>query len=450
MNVWQRLAVAVRAFKAAPTTAQTLPHWQHGRPMDKEWDSRHAIREGFKASTWVYTAVQSRADAVASLPWRVLTRKKPSDDWEPEPGHPLETLLEYPNPNMSRQDLIERTCQHMDLGGNALWTIVYGTSLRRASKVPLEFWPIDPGGLKPIPDKQKFIRAYEYWRDGERFEIPADEAIHFMYNDPANPYWGMSPLQAMARVVDTDVAAVLWNKGTFDSRAIPETVFSVDRQLSREEFEQAREELRQNYTGSRQPWVVSNGASVDLLSWKPTEMDFIESRRFTLQEILSGYRVPPPVVGIYEDATLANLEVSFRAFWTKTIIPIADNLKGCYNRVLVPFFGNRETLMVDYDTSGVSELRDDMDAKSTVYERFVKNGVPPNVAAEMLDMDIEPIEGGDVGYLPATMTPMHMLAEVAEQSLRMGEATIENTEASTETTLKPPKDPNRAQPPKAA
>jgi HK97 family phage portal protein len=429
--------------KRAPTTAQTLPNWQHNRPLDKEWDSALAIREGFKVSTWVYAAVQSRAEAVASLPWRVMTRTGPGEEWKPAPGHPLETLLEYPNAAMSRQDLIELTEQHMDLGGNALWTIIFGTSLRRESKVPVEFWPINPAGLKPIPHQQQFISGYEEWREGQRFVIPAAETIHFKFNDPANPYWGMSPLQAMARVVDTDVAAVAWNKASFDTRAIPETVFTVDRPLTREEWENIRAEVRANYVGGRQPWVVGNGAKVDLLSWKPTEMDFIESRKLTREEILAGYRVPPPVVGIYEDATLANLDVSFKAFWKKTVIPLADNLKGCYNRVLVPFFGDRATLMVDYDTTGIPELREDMGIKSEIYERLVKNGVPPNVAIELLDLDMDPIDGGDIGYLPATMTPMGMLGEVAEQAIRMGEASIENTEANTETTLKPPKDPNK-------
>jgi len=449
MNVWQRMAHAWYAFKRAPTTAQTLPQWQSGRPLDKEWDSDRAIKEGAKINVWVYTACSLRAEAISRIPWRVMTRPNAGGEWEPEPGHPLETLIEYPNQYMTRQDLVERLCWHLDTGGNALWTMSFGTVLRGpVSRVPVEFWPHNPGALKPIPDRVKFISGYEYWRDGQRFVLPAEESVHWMFCDPANPYWGMSPLQAAARVVDTDVAAVAWNKMSFESRAIPDTVFTYDRPLTREEWENAREEIRKSYAGGRLPWVVGNGATVEMLSWKPTEMDFVESRKMTREEILAAYKVPPTVAGVLENATLANADVYDKAFWKKSALPTLDNIKGVFNRVLVPFFGERETLMIDYDTSGIAELREDMKSKAEVFQIFVQNGMPPNVVIEMLDMDVDPIDGGDIGYLPATMTPMEMLGEVAEQALRMGEAGIENTEAQTETTLKPPKDPNKTPKPK--
>jgi hypothetical protein len=72
-------------------------------------------------------------------------------------------------------------------------------------------------------------------------------------------------------------------------------------------------------------------------------------------------------------------------------------------------------------------------------------GVPLNAALKRLEMDVEDVEGGDVGLVPATWIPLPMVVEMAEQSARMTDATIENTEASTETTLKPvppAKDPN--------
>jgi HK97 family phage portal protein len=443
---------AARQVKRAPTTSQLLAPWQTNRPMDKEWDSDRAIREGFKVNPWVYRCVQIRAESAASLPWRVMVRSKPGDEWTPEPGHPLETLLEYPNPQMTRQDLIEALVQHLDLGGNGIWTMIFGTSLRRASKIPVEFWPVNPGPIKPVRDRVKFISEYEYWRDGVRIAIPAEDVIHFKYTDPANPYWGMGRLQAAAMVVDTDVAASSWNKMSYLTRAIPDMVFTFDRTLDREEWETAREEIRKNYTGSRQPWVMGNNSKVEMLSWKPTEMDFIESRKMTRQEICAAFGVSLVVLGIGEDATLANAAEYHKAFWKQGVIPTMDGIKGVLNRVLVPFFGDRETLMLDYDTSAVTELRPDMKAKGEVLKLFTDQGIPLNAAIEELDLDFEPVDGGDIGYIDATKIPLNLAAELAEQQQRMGEATIENTEASTEPTLKPvppAKDPNKPTKPAA-
>lgn len=440
---------AARQIKAAPTTAQLLAPWQTGRPMDKEWDSDRAIKEGFKINPWVYVCVQTRAESCASLPWRVMTRQRAGDEWEPEPGHPLETLIEYPNAKMTRQDLIETLVQHLDLAGNGLWSMISATSLRQGGKFPVEFWPINPGPIKPIRDRVKFISGYEYWSDGQRHVIPAEEVIHFKYTDPANPYWGMGRLQAGASVVDQDVAASNWNKVSYQTRAIPDMVFTFERELDQEAWEQAREEIRKNYVGSRQPWVMGNKASVEMLSWNATEMDFIETRKMTRQEICALFKVSLVVLGLGEDATLANAAEYHKAYWKQGVIPTMDGIKGVLNRVLVPFFGQRETLMLDYDTSAVTELRPDMKAKGEVLKLLTECGVPLNVAVEMLDLDMQPVDGGDIGLVAATKIPLGSVVELAEQQVRMGDATIENTEASTETTLKPvppAKDPNKPKP----
>jgi HK97 family phage portal protein len=331
---------------------------------------------------------------------------------------------------MSRQDLIERVIEHLDLGGNALLTKVVATSLR-GGKVPVELWPIDPSGLKPIPSRAEFISGYEYWKGDQRIVIPAADVIHFSYSDPSDPYWGMSPLQAAASAVDTDVAAAKWNRIGFQNRAIPEILFTLDEPLSRDDWEKARDELNKAYAGSengRQPWVVGAGAKVEMLSWKPTEMDFIEGRKLTREEILAAYQVPPPIAGIYADATLANLDASRKVFWSDTIVPLMDNLEAAINRALVPYFGTRETLKVCYDTSAVEVLRANVDLKSQTYERLVKNGVPPTDAVEMLDMDLAPIEGGDVGYIPATLIPLPLAADLAHETLRMSASDRTNLE----------------------
>ena len=454
MNWFQRL---VRSLKRAPTTSQLLGPWQNNRPQAKEWDEAKAVKEGFKLNPYVYACIDLLAVNAASIPWKAMTRSGAGEDWEPEPGHPLEDLIEFPNAKMSRQDLIERLIQHLQTGGNGLWSMTMVTSLREGRKFPGELWPIPPEGIRPVPERESFIRGYEYIKDGIWIRdplIPAEEVLHFMRNDPSNPYWGMGPLQAAASAVDTDVQASRWNRITFANRAVPDGVFSIDRPLSREEWELAREEVRKNYAGAdnaRTPWVLGNGAKWEMMSWKPTELDFIEGRKFTREEICAAFHVPPPMVEVMENATLANLGDSRKKLWTDGVIPLLDNVKGVLNRVLVPMFGDRRTLMLDYDLSGVEVLRADMKSKGEVLKLFTGCGIPLNVAVELLDLDIEPVEGGDIGLVPSTMIPLTHVSDIAEQTLRMGDAQIDNTDANTQTTLKPPKDPNaKPAPPKAA
>ena len=97
------------------TLAELLPSWYTGHPVWTDWNTKRAIREGFKASTWVYACVYKIMKAVASVPWKVRD-KKTKEDVE---DSPLEELLKKPNPWMSGQDLFEDWLLIYILGGTA-------------------------------------------------------------------------------------------------------------------------------------------------------------------------------------------------------------------------------------------------------------------------------------------------------------------------------------------
>jgi phage portal protein BeeE len=118
------------------TTAELLPAWKDNRPHFKDWDTENAIKEGYKASVWVYACVYRLMKDVASVPWIAQVRK--GDEWLPAPDNPLTDLMEHPNPYMSRQDMMERLTAHLHLGGNGLWSKVM------VRRVVSELWPIDP------------------------------------------------------------------------------------------------------------------------------------------------------------------------------------------------------------------------------------------------------------------------------------------------------------------
>jgi HK97 family phage portal protein len=431
------------------TAAQLLPAYQNNRPLFKDWNWDTAIRDGFRASEVVYRCIQIRAKAIASLPWYVETIGE-DGEWErlPYDQSPIEQLLRRPNPFMSGQTLWTRLIQHRDLDGNGLWSKV------RVRGMVVELWPIQTRPLSPVPTRSMFIARYEYRDDNEEPKyFDAKNVVHFMEPDPENPYWGMPPLRAVSRSVDTMVEAVRWNKSTLSNRAIPELAFHTDQPLNMEEWEQARHEVALNYAGvdnARMPIVTGGGMEATIINWKPAEMDFIDSLHHYREAIANTYGVPLPVLGVMRDATLANLGESRKQMWEDTLIPLADDIRGDLNVQLLPEFHDADKYRICYDTSGVTVLREDFGAKCDQYAKLVENGVSPNAARKRLEMDLEDEEGGDVPLVKATLIPLAMVGEVADQQLRMGEAQIESTEAGTEATLNPPKDPNKQPKPKAA
>ena len=221
------------------TTAQLLPALAF-RPADGQGVGQRPRHQGGPQGVGNRVRLHQSALPGGRLGALVRGRRQRDGEWERELGHPLEELLANPNPYMSGQDLFERLIQHLGLAGNGLWTMITVTSLRGGT-TPVELWPIDPGPIKPIPSRAEFISGYEYQRNGERVVIPAEQVIHFALSDPGNPYWGMSPLQAVARQVDTEVAAMRWNLFAFDNRAIPDGMLTFDHPLNREDWESARD-----------------------------------------------------------------------------------------------------------------------------------------------------------------------------------------------------------------
>lgn len=372
------------------------------------WSERKAIGEGFTVSTWVFACIHRIAKSAASVPW-VVDRRNADGSWEAIPGHPLEKLISRPNPMQSRQDVIERLTYHLFLAGNGL--VHKARGLRN---VPRELWLLSPDVCRPEADDVELIK--HYWltkRRGGRKALPVEDVCHVQFTNPANPLWGMSPLQVAARAVDSDVAAQDWQWNSMQNRATPDGVLSFKQPLSKKQHEQAVEQVATARSGSgnaRSVIVLGGEANWHQLSLSPVEMDFLESRAMNREEICAVFQVPPVMIGIYENATLANLEASRAIFWLETMVPYLDDIAEALTRSLAPDFelGGAE-LRVRPDLSGVSALRALTRESSSAATAFWNMGVPFNIINERLHLGFPHVPGGDSGFVNGGVVPATML-----------------------------------------
>lgn len=374
----------------------------NNQPIWSDWSTENAIQSGMKSSTYVYACVDRLMKSVASIPWNAYV-KNSKGEWEEAHDHPLEQLIQNPNPFMSRKQLMEIITAHLYLGGNAVLQKI------KVRDTTVELWPISPDSIKPVPSKTDFIKEYRYNKNGHITNYAPDEIAHFMFIDPSNVYWGMSPLLAGARTVDTDVEAVKWNKVALQNRAITDGVFSFDNVLTQDQWDEARKQVRDQHQGSenaRTPWVLGSGAKWNQMSLSPVEMDFLNSRKMTREEICSIFQVPPPMVGIYENATLANIETARKILWVDTVIPLLDGLQEVLNRSLAKEFSmDGKEVWLGYDITNVQALQENMNEKITNAQALFSMGVPFNMINARLELGFDAIESGDSGYMPMNLMP---------------------------------------------
>ena len=388
-----------------------LSRYEQTKPVWSDWTTERANQHGLKASAVVYACVRKLATAASSVPWKV--ERRDGTKWRPVPNHPIEVLLTHPNPFMARQDLIERLTQHLNLGGNGIWHIV------TRDNMPLELWPLMPDRIKPIPAPRKYISHYEYdLGDGTVRKLPANEIIHFQFADPANPYWGTSPLQAVAKVVDTDVEAVTWNKVSLQNRAVPDGVFMINSpNATMQQWREARQQVRERYLDKgREPWVLFN-VDYKQMSLTPVEMDFLNSRKFSREEIASVFGVLPILIGAMDGTTYNNIHVAKRIFWEDTIIPYLDDIRDSLRLTLLPYFDptvNDNTVpdeyRIVYDLSNIAALQDNYAKKVRNAKLLFDMGMHMRQINERLELGFE--EGDIPGTAIRTVDSVDGVSDV--------------------------------------
>ena len=394
----EKRAATVRN-SAAPVFASSS---QDGRPVSSAWNADKAVDEGLKVNAWVYSAVGIITGALASVP--IIIERRQGDGWEPEPGHEIQALLNRPNKFMGRQDTLERWGQHMLLAGNALFwlNIVNGK--------PVEMWPVHPDTIKPIASRAEFISGYEWKMDSSTKRVlQVAEVAHWMFPDPSDPRWGLAPLKAGAGAVDMDQAASRWNRAVLANDGKPPFAVLLggpsDRGLTQQEMQQAGAFVREQVDGGsiRKALILGNARAVAPLSMNATELDFLNGRRFSREEIGAVFGVPSILMNFGEAATYANSDAAERRLWVGRVVPLLDDYCQGLMGALFPFWGlDENTHRIRADFSEVQALQSNLKTEAEVgklraeaFAALVNAGVPANMAAQAAQLPLADIPGGD-------------------------------------------------------
>jgi HK97 family phage portal protein len=368
--------------------------------------------EDMTASTWVYACIKAKARAIGSLPWMAYQRM-PDDSLVELPNHPLTYLLKHPCPWLSSQEIMERLAMQLDLAGNAILLKSRTTDKKAVGML----WPINPDTITPIADDEKFISVYrvlpQYQSASKYKEFPAEDIIHVRHADPSNLYWGLSPMRAARLTIETEISAVTWNKNALDNRAVSDGILSFKHTLDDDQWTRANELMAAQHQGAdyaRKPFIIGDDVTYTPTTISPIDMDFIQGRRMTREEICAIFGTPPQVVGIMDQSTYNNMEQAHAFFWLNTILPLADLIADALTTSLASEFG--EDLVVDYQTSGIQALSYFTQGRVSTAKTLYDMGVPFNVASRALFLGVPDVPGGDTGWVNPSLMPVEVALEM--------------------------------------
>ncbi len=316
MPLFPRRAPEAKASAARGLAALTTT----GRPQWTPRDYETLAREGFAKNPVAYRCVRMIAEAAASAPLIVFHEGRRAAD------HPLQRLLDRPNPEQGGADLMEAFFGGLQTSGNAY--------LEAAGEGPDELYALRPDRMRVVPGRQGWPDAYDYQAGGRSVRIGRDgdgwlPILHLKLFHPADDHYGFSPLEAAAFAIDAHNASGAWNKALLDNAARPSgaLVWSGGDKLSEEQFDRLKAELSEAHTGARsagRPLLLEGGLDWRPMSLTPHDMDFIEGKHAAAREIALAFGVPPPLLGVPGDNTYANFKEANGAFWRHTVVPLAE------------------------------------------------------------------------------------------------------------------------------
>lgn len=386
-------AVAKIIFTGMGTTTSWTPH-----------NYRNFAEESFMKNVVAFRCILKIAESVASVPW-TLFRKLKGDKTEPVESHPVIPLLERANPQESFAYIVMATMAYLLMSGNAFMECVApATGPNRM--VPKELYSLRPDRVKIETNEQRII-GYTYTVGGYKhtFEVePVSgqcDLLHLKSFNPVNDLWGMAITEPTAREIDTANQATTWGKKMLENEGRPGLVATVDPEVTDEQFDLMERLLREKHSGPINAGanLLLRGGTVTPYGWSPKEMDFIQSNQELARRIALGYGVPSMLLGIPGDNTYSNYQEARLAFWQETVFWYLRYLRGEFNNWL---FFDEPDLTLDYvldDVPALSVQRDKL------WERAEKASfLKINEKREMVGY--EPVKGGDVILIPATMLPI--------------------------------------------
>lgn len=384
------------------TTGSSYAFYLGGSSSGKAVTERSAMQ-----MTAVYACVRILSEAVAGLPLH-LYRYKEDGGKEKALTHTLYRLLhDEPNPEMSSFVFRETLMTHLLLWGNA-----YAQVIRNNKGEVVALYPL-------MPNKMSVNRGsdgnlyYEYARQTEEAHTMKGSTVRLKPSDvlhiPGLGFDGLvgySPIAMAKNAIGLAIATEEYGSKFFANGAAPSGVLEHPGTIK--DPARIRDSWTATFGGSgnaNKIAVLEEGMKYTPISISPEQAQFLETRKFQIDEIARIFRVPPHMVGDLEKSSFSNIEQQSLEFVTYTLDPwVVRWEQSIHRRLLNP--EEKQDFFVKFNVGGL--LRGDYQSRMSGYATARQNGwMSANDIRELENLDrIPKEEGGDLYLINGNMLPL--------------------------------------------
>lgn len=387
----------------------------------------------------VYACVRLLSESVAGLPLHLYRYTGKDGEKEKAVEHPLYKILyRQPNPEMTSFTFREVLMTSLLLWGNA-----YAQIIRDGKNGILALYPLSPENVEVDRDSSGNIYyIYSAYTD----EVPGENNKEIilqredMFHIPGlgfNGLVGFSPIAMMKNALGSTMAVEKYGSSFFRNGAQPSGVLEHPGVLR--DPTKIRENWSAVYGGANNAHkvaVLEEGMSYKPISLNPQDSQFLETKKFSVDEICRIFRVPPHMVQDLEHATFSNIEHQSIDFVQHTLTPwIIRFEQGIMKDLLLD--EEQDEYFPKFNVDGL--LRGDYQSRMNGYATGFANGfLSPNDIRRLENMDPIPDElGGNVyvangSYVQLKDIGAAYVSEQVNKALGKGEQEKESEEAQPE------------------
>lgn len=369
----------------------------------KNVDERSAMQV-----TTVYACVRILAEAVAGLPLHTY-RYLSGGAKEKALDHPLYYLLhDEPNPEMTSFVFRETLMSHLLLWGNA-----YAQIIRNGKGQITALYPLMPNRMTVDRTSNGKIYYTYLVNDSDNTTLKAQGQVYLRKEDifhiPGLGYDGLvgySPISMAKNAIEMALATEEYGAKFFENGASPSGVLEHPGTIK--DPDRLRESWNSLFKGSgnsHKVAVLEEGLSFKPIAISPNEAQFLETRKFQIDEIARIFRVPPHMVGDLEKSSFSNIEQQSLEFLKYTLDPWVTRWEQSIHRSLF-LESEKRDYFVKFNVDGL--LRGDYQSRMNGYAVGIQNGfMSPNDIRSLENMDLIPDElGGNLYLINGAMTKL--------------------------------------------
>lgn len=362
--------------------------------------SKTGMLETYRKSLYVFACISKIATKTASIEFEMYKVANSKGEKVEILNHPLLDLIYKPNKFQTKAEFLETTIINLKCTGDAFWYKV-----RNESGQVVELWNLRPDLMTIVADPTEFIKGYIFSKaDGSTVNFRPDEIIHFKYPDPLSQYLGMGPLHPASRRVQTEDYATSFQRDFFLNSARPDAVIkNPGMELTAEQKIDIRNGFNRKHRGvgnSSKVAVLDGGLEYQLISISQKEMDYIESLKFTRDDILVAFQVPKPLLAIVDDVNRANSETAMYIFLSETIQP---EIKRIVDKI------NEEMTYQDFGEEFVLDFEDPTPENREMELKEYESGLQNNyllINEVRARENLPPVNGGWSFYMNIASVPV--------------------------------------------